>query len=112
MEKLLTLEYGIGGLCVLVTLSILVRVGEFVWSLREKKESLSEATIVKLTQAMQENTLAVKHLDCRLEALERSASDLPKFKVDMRRFYSGLKEVAGEKWPKIRDEIMKDDFTL
>jgi hypothetical protein len=112
MEKLFSLEYGIGGICVILTISVLVRVAEFVWGLREKKDSLSETTITKLTVAMQENTLAVKHLDCRLETLERSVSDLPKIKTDLRRFYSALKSLSGDRWPAIRDEIMKDDFSL
>lgn len=111
MEKV-TLEYGIGGLCVILTLSILLRVAEFLWSLREKKDNLSEASIKSLTLAMQENTQAMRHLDLRLGALEKSVGELPKFKTDIRRFYTAIKEVAGDRWPRIRDEIMKDDFNL
>ncbi len=112
LEKLFSSNYGIGGLCVILTLGILLRVGEFLWGLREKKDTLSEASIKELTKAVQASTAAMNHLERRLEHLEKAVADLPKFKTDMRRFYSGLKEVAGDKWPKIRDEIMKDDFTV
>lgn len=111
MEGALSLKYGIGGLCVLFTLSVLLRVSEFLWKLREKKESISETAIQDLTVAVRQNTAATQHLDRRLEKLEGMASDMPKFKTDIRRFYAAIKEVAGEKWPKIRDEIMKDEFT-
>lgn len=111
MEGILSLKYGIGGLCVLFTLSVFVRVGEFLWKIREKKETISESAIKDLTHAVQQNTAATQHLDRRLEKLEGMASDMPKFKTDMRRFYVAIKEVAGDKWPRIRDEIMKDEFT-
>lgn len=111
MEGLLSLKYGIGGLCVLFTLSVLLRVGEFLWKLREKKETISETAIKDLTLAVQQNTSATQHLDRRLEKLEAIASEMPKFKIDIRRFYAAIKEVAGDNWPKIRDEIMKDEFT-
>lgn len=111
MEKL-QLEYGIGGLCVILTLSVLLRVGEFIWGLREKKDSISEASIERLTKAVEENTHATRHLDHRLKDLEKAVQEFPKFKTDIRRFYAAIKEVAGEKWPRVRDEIMKDDFSL
>lgn len=111
MDKLFELQYGIGGVCVLLTLHILVQVGKFVWSLKKEKESLSESAIKQLTTAVQANTSATQHLDQRLGHLEKSISDLPKFKTDIRRFYAAIKEVAGDKWPRIRDEIMKDDFS-
>lgn len=111
MEKLFSLEYGVGGMCVLLTLMVLLKVAEFLWNLREKKESMSEAAIKNLTQAVEANTKATQHLDGRLQFLEKSLSELPKFKTDIRRFYAAIKEVAGDKWPRIRDEIMKDEFS-
>jgi len=104
MEEMFSLKYGIAGICVMLTIMVLLKVGEFLWSLREKKDTLSETSIKNLTEA-------VKHLDARLEGFERSIADLPKFKMDMRRFYAAIKAIAGpDKWPGIREEIMKDDF--
>lgn len=108
MEKLLTLEYGIAGLCVLVTLSILVKVGEFLWVHKKEKDVLSNVEIKKLTSAVEANTAASSHLENRLKNLEEKYSDLPKFKEDMRRFYAAIKVMAGEEWPTIRDEIIKE----
>ena len=112
MEKILSLEYGVGGVCVLLTLMVLLKVGEFLWKMRERKDTLSETAIQDLTAAVESSTRAMQHLDLRLQHMEKSIAELPKFKTDIRRFYSAIKEVAGEKWPAIRDEIMKDEFTL
>lgn len=112
MEKMLSLEYGVGGACVLLTLMVLLKVGEFLWKLKEKKDSLSEAAIRDLTAAVESSTAATKHLDSRLQHLEKAIAEIPKFKTDIRRFYAAIKEVAGDKWPSIRDEIMKDEFSL
>lgn len=95
MDKLFTLEYGIGGVCVLLTIQVLVRVAEFVMKTRAQKEELSEKTVKELV-------LAVK-------TLETTVADLPKFKTDIRRFYAAIKHVSGDRWPAIRDEIMKDE---
>jgi hypothetical protein len=112
MQHFFSLEYGVGGVCVLLTIMVLIKVGEFVWALREKKESLSEAAVADLTKAMQQNTVAVQFLEHRLQAIENSIVEVPKLKTDLRRFYCALKSLAGEKWGTIRDEIMRDDFTL
>jgi hypothetical protein len=112
MEDLFSSKYGIAGICVLLTIQILVKVGEFLWDVKKEKEALSDNSVQLLTKAVEENTTATKHLDSRLGNLEKSVSELPKFKTDIRRFYAAIKEVAGDKWPAIRDEIMKDDFTL
>ncbi len=91
---------------------VLLKVGEFLWKLREKKESLSEAAVKDLTKAVQANTAATQHLENRLQHLEKLVTDVPKFKTDLRRFYTALKELAGSEWPRIRDEILKDDFHI
>lgn len=112
MDKLFSLEYGIGGVCVLLTLMVLLRVGEFVWRIVERKEKLSEKTLEELVHAVRESTVAMKFIDERLKLIESNVSEIPKLKTDLRRFYAAMKEVAGDKWPAIRDEIVKDGFTL
>lgn len=112
MEKLFSLEYGIGGVCVLLTVMVLLKVGEFLWALREKKESSSEIALQNLTEAVQNNTVATQLMDHRLASLEHAISEFPKFKTDLRRFYAAIKEIAGDKWPAIRDEIVKDGFDI
>ncbi len=110
MEKLFNLDYGIAGICVILTIQLLVKLGEFLWHLQMKKETLSEAAIKKLTQAVEENTFAAKHLDMRINSLEKALGDLPKFKTDIRRFYTAVKSLAGDKWPAIKKEILEDDI--
>src|ERR1700689_4714361 len=112
MDKIFSLEYGVGGVCVLLTIMVLMKVGEFVWSVREKRESLSESAITELTKAVQQNTVALQFLEMRLKALELSVTEFPKLKNDIRRFYTAMKEIAGERWADIRDEIMKDGFNV
>lgn len=96
----------------ILTISVLVKVGEFLWKLREKKEALSESSVGKLTEAVEQNTFATKHLDLRLSSLEKSLSELPKFKTDIRRFYIAVKALAGDKWPEIRKAIMEENELL
>ena len=118
MEKLLSmsLEHGVAGVCILLTIMILGKAGEFVWKVyaerTKEKTSLTESTVQKLTEAVQQSTVASQQLEARLKHLEQSASDFPKLKLDVRRFYAAIKEVAGDRWPAIRDEILKDEFTL
>lgn len=112
MENLFSLEYGIGGICVLLTLQVLFRVGEFLWKLKEKKETLSENAITALTKAVQDCTLATQLLEHRLKTLEGALTELPKLKTDLQRSFSALKILAGEKWQTIRDEILKDGLTV
>ncbi len=105
MEKLFSPEYGVAGICVLLTINILVKLGEFLWSLKQKKESASDATIEKLIQTVKENTYAIEHL-------EKSVSELPKMKTDLRRFFAAVKAISGDKWSQIKKEILEDDLIL
>lgn len=111
MGNLFTLEYGVAGVCVLLTISVLLRVGEFVLKARAQKESASEDAVKALTKAVVENTAALEGLNRRMAELERVLGDLPRLKNDIRRSFAAIKEVAGPDWPRIRDEIMKDEFT-
>lgn len=105
MENLFSLQYGVAGVCVLLTIMILVQVGKFLWSLKEKKESVSDRQVGELIERC-------KKLEDRIGNCEKLIADLPKFRTDMRRFYAAVKDIAGDRWPKIRDDIMRDDFTL
>jgi Tfp pilus assembly protein PilO len=96
IENAFKLEYGVAGVCVLLTIMVVFQAFKFVWALREKKDNLSEKTIKELVIAVQK--------------LEQTVADLPKFRTDIRRFYAAIKHVSGDRWPTIRDEIMKDDL--
>ncbi len=110
MEQFFSLEYGIGGICVLLVFHALIKIADIFWQQRQKQDHVSEETIKALTKAVLDNTTAAQHLDMRLGRLEQAVLDLPKFKKDIRRFYAAIKHLAGDDWPKIRDEIMKDEL--
>lgn len=110
VEKALKLEYGVAGICVLLTIFILLKVGEIFWSAREKKESLTDETLKEFSEALQENTFELKNLTFRFSELELMVGEFPKIKTDMRKFYNALRFVAGDKWSKIREEILDDDL--
>lgn len=81
---------------------------ELVLKIRAQKDSASEASIKELTQAVNNNSVVTAHLDRRLGDVEKTYSELPKLKVDMRKFYSAIKVLSGERWSKIRKEIEED----
>lgn len=105
-------RYGIAGVCILLTLMLFAHVGEFLWKIQQKKSTATDEAIEQLTTAVEENTCAHKSLQNRIIHLESTIAELPKFKTDVRRFYAAIKELSGDEWPRIRDEILKDEFTL
>lgn len=111
MEDALSLKYGVGGLCVLLTIMVLLKVAEFAWKTKEEREQLSEKTVRELTKAVQENTIATQFLELRMKTLEGTFSEVPKLRNDLRRFYGAIKSLAGDRWLEIREEIMKDEFS-
>lgn len=90
-------------LCVIFTLFIVLKVVEFSWKTRQEKDSASEKSIKELNQT-------VEKLIVQLEKMEQTLSSLPKIKEDLRRYYNGLKLLAGNKWSRIRKEITDDEI--
>lgn len=105
MEDALNLKYGLAGVCVLLTLYILLQVVKFVYDLKEEKQSVSEKTT-------KENTDAIRDLTLKMASIQDLIAEFPKHKKDVKRFYIAIKSLAGDKWSAIRDEILEDDFTL
>lgn len=98
-------QHGISGLlvsvCILLTAQLLWKVGEFLWKMKEKKDQLSEESVHHLTKAVESNTKAIEELGDKV-------AKIPKYEVDLKRLFSAVKLVAGERWPKIRKEIMDE----
>jgi hypothetical protein len=103
MENLFDLKYGVAGVCVLLTLSLAIKMIEILLKVKEKKEALSD-------EALRELTKAARALDSRIHHLEQTLSDLPKLKIDLRRIFMAAKLLSGEKWPDIRKQIMEEDL--
>lgn len=114
MEELLYSQKSVpvilASICVMITLHLLVKLGEFVWDLAKKKSELSEKSIEKLTAAMDTNTRAVETLNLRISEVEKDLGEVNKLKQDLRRFYSAIKILAGDKWAAIRKEIMEEEL--
>jgi hypothetical protein len=70
---------------------------EIFIKLKKEKESASEAAILALTEEVKRNTLAMEHLDDKLS-------------LDIRRMFSALKLLAGDRWQQIRKDIMENDL--
>lgn len=103
MNDILALKYGVAGVCVMFTILILVEVAKFYVRHRQQRESTLEDTIKALTKA-------TVSLENRLGAIEKSTSDVPKLREDLRKFYSAIKTIAGDKWPQIRDDLKENPF--
>lgn len=93
---------------VFMALHLVKGIAEFLWKMKEKQDTASETAIKELTEGLKKNTLAMEHLDDRIEGLEEILTELPKFKLDMRRMYTAIKYISGDKWAKIRKDIMED----
>jgi hypothetical protein len=78
LEKFLSSEYGLAGICVLLTIQILVKVGEFVWSLQRKRQRHSDAKLLKLENDLKRAFFVLKTL------------------------------AGPERWPSIREEFTKE----
>jgi hypothetical protein len=85
-----------------------MKVAEFLWKTHQEKQAVTEETTKFLIKTVQENTVTMQLLEHRLRSLEMSFSELPKLKVDIRRSFTAIKSLAGNRWPSIRDELMKD----
>lgn len=112
MSQIFDAEHGIptlvATLCVLITLQILGKLGQFLYGLLKKKNEVSDQSINDLTKSLNANTAAMNQLEARIKMAEELIGAIPKIKKDLRRYYAGLREVAGEDWVRIRDVIMKD----
>lgn len=94
--------------CLLLSFNLLFGLVKFLWGMKEKNDRLSKKGIENLASAMERNTKAIEHLDTRIKSFEQTMAEFPKFKLDMRRLYLAVKAVAGDKWPKIREDMMRD----
>ncbi len=115
MEKLLLASVADGGLagillalCVLLTFNVLGKVAFFLWNMKLSKDKLSEEGIKRLTEAMSSNTAMTEKNTEEIVRLEQALAEIPKLKLDVRRAFVAIKEIAGEDWPHIRKEIMED----
>lgn len=78
---------------------------ELILKLREKQDMASEEAVKELTKATDRNTYALEQLDKRLKDVEKTYSELPKLKIDMRKFFAAVKAISGARWSEIKKEM-------
>lgn len=96
---------------VILALNLVFRVGTFVFGLIQKKQQVSDDTLKANTAAIIGLTTSNQKLESRLKTLEENFTEIPKVKLDLRRMYTAIKMVSGEKWKHIREVIMEDKFS-
>jgi hypothetical protein len=96
---------------VLLALNIVVKCGDILWKIKERKDAVTEHGIEALSKAVDNNTEASKQLATRLQMVEAQLSGFNKLKLDMRRLYIAVKRIAGDKWGDIRKEIMEEEVS-
>lgn len=115
MEGLLDSPHSVGAICVLLSLHLLVKIGEFAFSLLKKKNETTEKQINEISQrvneislALTQNTQAARDLRIQIGILEREITDLAKLKMDTNKLFSVVKILAAAKWPKISKMVATD----
>lgn len=79
----------LAAISVLMALHLVVAIGRFVWSFKEKKDAVTEAGIEELAAAMKSNTKAIEKL--------------------RQQVFSSIKLVAGDNWPAIRKSLLDEE---
>ena len=108
MEKetdFFSLKYGVAGVCVMLTLMVILKVGEILFKMQVRKSESSEETLKANTEALRDMTFALKNVDQRLILAE---AILKKLDLDLRRAFAAIRLTAGDKWTAISEQIQKD----
>ncbi len=109
MEELIKTSSPVIALVVLVALHLVVRVGQFLWTFKEKKDAITESGIEELSKAVRACTATIEKLECRIKSVEVMITDVNKIKVDLRRAYVAIRLITGDRWTQIRKIIMEEE---
>ncbi len=85
MENLLANITSIQSLVVVVGLHLVFQMAKFIFSLLKKDKKATDETVNKLTV------------------------EVSKLRNDLKRFYSAVKLIAGDRWDEVSEKIQKDD---
>lgn len=109
MEEILKDGGGLSAIVVVLCLHLVVKIGQFLWAFKEKKDAVTESGIEELSKAVRECTSTITKLECRIREIEQVSLNLDKMKVDIRRAYLAIRLVTGDKWGDIRKIIMEEE---
>lgn len=106
MEHLLDSQQSLSnlfaGLIIMVCLHFLLKIGELLFNVYKTRTAVTEKTL-------QTNSTALTKLESRLERMETNLDDVLKMRKDFNRIFSGIRALAGDRWPAIRKEIMQNE---
>ncbi len=86
-------------LVLILTLHLLLKIGQIAFETVKKKSELSERAIEGLGK--------IEH---RMASLERDLNEILKFRQDFKRLFTAVKVIAGDRWPDVRKAILEDDL--
>jgi hypothetical protein len=103
MSELLDKNNGLttllAGIAIVLCLHLLLKIGEVVMESIKKKGEHTD-----------QNRVDIIKLEYHFKELNGKLDRLLKIDTDVRRAFTGVRLLAGEKWPEIRKEIMHDDL--
>lgn len=99
----------LAAIIVMLGVHLFTSTGRFLWSLKEKKDALSEQTVKDFSLSLDHYTVVAEKLDDRIRKLEASIDEFSKHKGDLKRLFLAVKLLAGESWPTIRKEILEEE---
>lgn len=119
MEHLIDGQSGptslIAGLVIVLAIQVILKVGEFIFRLFEKKEELKEATIQNLKISIDNlctnlamNIEATHRLEERMRTVEGGVTEVANMKTNVRKAFAALKFLAGDEWPQIKKEVLEE----
>jgi uncharacterized membrane protein affecting hemolysin expression len=100
---------GLSAIVVVLCLHLVVKIGQFLWAFKEKKDAVTESGIEELSKAVRECTSTIAALESRIRDIESVSNSIDKLRVDVRRAYLAIRLMAGDKWGDIRKIIMEEE---
>lgn len=106
-----SLETILASLCVVITLHLVAKVGQLLWSIFKKKDETNDKAMIRVIETLGANTQALNHLAARTDSMEKVLKEVVKYKKDIRKLFTAIKVMAGDEWSEIRKSIIEDDFS-
>lgn len=113
MKDLLSLDSVpslISSLAVILALNLIFAVGKFVFELVKKKSDDSDKSLARLTALRESDSVSLAKMDTKLAEIEKDLHEIREIKKHLRRIFTAVKLLSGEKWADIRKVIMEDDL--
>lgn len=101
-EQITTVPGLLAALTFVSTLRFLSHIFDYVWKIREQKDTKVQRALETLATALRQN-------NDRLKTLELTLATAARMKIDVRRLYAIVKILAGDDWDEIKSQVLKDE---